>query len=178
MGSGGRRGALSTSASRSFSTALPSQISHFRSASALRAAVLALAAAETIRPLRVALAVLLVAFAVSIYQSFLYFVIVIFAADLISRLWPAERPPGKEAWRRLLWYGAIIAGGVALYALIEFVLLRWFGLHLAYVTQFVKTERLEAMGLSMLLASLVEMGEFYWRRRADLSCIIISTTAS
>ena len=42
-----------------------------------------------------------------------------------------------------------------------FVLLRWFGLHLFYVTHFVRTERLETNGLNMFLATLVEMGEFY-----------------
>jgi hypothetical protein len=125
------------------------------------ATVLALAAAEEIRPLRVVLAALLVAFAVSIYQSFLFFAIVIFAADLISRLWPAERPPGKEARRRLLWYAAIIAGGTALYALIAFLSLQWFGLHLDYVTQFVKPESFTRQGPSMLRATLVEMVDLY-----------------
>jgi hypothetical protein len=126
------------------------------------AAVLALIAAGTLRPMRIVLATVLVAFVVSLYQPYLYLVIVIFAADLIRRIWPQERPLDEEERRRLLCYGAIIVGGVALYALIGFLFLQWFGLQLDYVTQFLKPERLETQGLDVLRATLREMGDLYW----------------
>lgn len=119
------------------------------------AAVMALLAADDIRPPRFLLASLLIAFTISLYQSLFYSVIVIFAADLIRRFWPLQRPLGKEDFRRISWYGGLLLAGLALYALIAFAFLKWFGLELAYVTQFLKPD---GGPLKELEATLIEVG--------------------
>jgi Glucosyl transferase GtrII len=123
--------------------------------------VLALISAEHMRLARFILATCVVAFAVSLYQSLLYFVIVIFAADLVRRIWPADRPMDREERQRFLWYAGVVLGGVALYALIAFLFLEAFGLHLAYITQFVKPEQLGANGIGVVKATLMEAGRLY-----------------
>ena len=123
------------------------------------AAVLALLAADSLRPFRILLSIFLIAFSISMYQSFLYFVVVIFAADMIRRVWAVDTSPDREAFHRMLCYAALVLFGVALYALIEFAVLRWFDLHIAYVTQFVRPDLSEAGMVGAFTATFDEAGK-------------------
>lgn len=124
-------------------------------------AMLALYAADEMRPLRFAGAVFLVAFAIALYQSLLYFVIIVFAADYIRRIWSPAQPLNQEPLRRPVLYAAIILCGLALYALIAFLSLKAFGLQLGYVTQFVRPELVETHPLGAFKATLVEAAKLY-----------------
>jgi hypothetical protein len=118
--------------------------------------VLALYAADTPRPSRLMLAVVLITLAVALYQSLLFLAIVFFAADLLVRIWPPERFDAPMR-RRLLWYVGILLAATALYILIALISLNVLDLNLAYVTQFWNPDDLGG-GIG---ATLIEAGKLY-----------------
>ena len=121
------------------------------------AAVTALMLADTLRPLAIVAAVFLVAFAVSLYQSLLFFVAIIFLADLARGLWSTMRI-SRDLLLRAVVYAVTILGGLALYALVNALLLKTLNLQLLYVTQFANPDLL---GLGSVVASLQEAASLY-----------------
>jgi hypothetical protein len=116
-------------------------------------AVSALRVASVRSAARFVLAALLVALSVGLYQSFFYFVLVIFLADLARQIWLANDFVWKEQWRRFAWYGAIVASGLLLYGIIVGVLLTAFNQQLDYVPGYVRPETLAAHPLTILKIS-------------------------
>ena len=88
-------------------------------------AVSALYVARVRNAWRLFLAALLIAFSVSLYQSFFYFVIVIFFADVTRRMWVENSTDVRDPWTRLVWYGAIVAIGLLLYGFTELFFSRY-----------------------------------------------------
>ena len=68
---------------------------------------------------RFALAALLVAVVIGTYQSLLFFLLVVFLADLARQIWLASEFDWKTEWRRIAWYGGIVLCGLLLYGLIS-----------------------------------------------------------
>ena len=103
---------------------------------------------------RFLLAAFLVALSVAIYQSFFYFVLVIFLADLARQIWLADDFDWNGEWRRLVWHGAVVASGLLLYGIVAAVLLKAFNQQLDYVPGYVRPETLAAHPLDILKTSV------------------------
>src|SRR5262249_15137066 len=88
---------------------------------------------------RFVLAAFLVALSVAIYQSFFYFVLVIFLADLARQIWLANDFDWNEQWRRFAWHGAVVASGLLFYGIVVAVLLKVFNQQLDYIPGYVRT---------------------------------------
>lgn len=108
---------------------------------------------------RFLLAALLVAFVTAIYQSLLYFLLVIFIADLARQLWLAGPFDWRTEWRRISWYGGVVLSGLLLYALISWILLKVSGQQLEYLPAYVQPDLLEAHTVAILKRTL----EHVWR---------------
>jgi hypothetical protein len=121
------------------------------------AAVTALMLAETLRPLAIVAAVFLVAFAVSLYQSLLFLVAILFLTGLLHGLWSTMRVDRALLLRAFVYSGTIL-GGLALYTLVNALLLKALNLQLLYVTQFANPDLL---GLGSIVASLQEAASLY-----------------
>src|SRR5262249_42666750 len=99
------------------------------------------------------LAAFLVALSVAIYQSFFYFVLVIFLADLARQLWLATDFDWNDQWRRFAWHGAVVASGLLFYGIVVAVLLKVFNQQLDYIPGYVRTGALAAHPLHILKTS-------------------------
>ena len=93
-------------------------------------AVLALQAAQKRTPAGFVAASMLIAFATSLYQSLLYFSIIIFLADLVKLAWGA-RPTIEKTQQSFVWYGAIFGTALLIYASISISLLSYLDLGFA-----------------------------------------------
>jgi hypothetical protein len=119
--------------------------------------VLALRMAAELRPLGIVFGAILVALAVSLYQSLLFLAIVVFLTDLVRRLW--SRPKlDRDALQRVWIYAAVILAGLGLYALVNALVLKALNLQLLYVTQFANPELL---GMGAVKASIAEAASLY-----------------
>lgn len=126
------------------------------------AAVLALLLADTLRPPGLALAVVLVAFAVSLYQSLLFLVAIVFLGDLVRRLWSRGTLHRDVLLRAGVYAGTVLAG-LGLYALVNALLLKALGLQLLYVTQFVN---FDLLGIDSVKATIQEAASLYGGKAA------------
>jgi hypothetical protein len=114
------------------------------------ASVVALMLADTLRPLAIVAAVLLVAFAVSLYQSLLFFAGIVFLASFARGLWSAMRI-NRDLLLRAAAYAVTILAGLALYAIVNTLLLKALNLQLLYVTQFANPDLLGAVSVAKAL---------------------------
>jgi hypothetical protein len=119
--------------------------------------VLALRSAETLSGFGIGLATILVALAVSLYQSLLFLAIVVFVADLVRRSC-SRIQLDRDALQRMAIYAGIILAGVLLYAVVNALLLKALDLQLIYVDQFANPELL---GIAALRATIAEAASLY-----------------
>ena len=99
-------------------------------------AVLALRAAQKRTIGRFAAASVLIAFAISLYQSMLYFSMIIFLADLVRLTWGFA--PGADNKQRsfVCWYGTIFIAALLIYSSIAITLLGYLHLEFAQRSYF------------------------------------------
>ncbi|MGH6824140.1 glucosyltransferase domain-containing protein [Methyloceanibacter sp.] len=121
----------------------------------------ALCAANVRTVLRFFLATVLVAFVIALYQSLLYFLLVVFLADLARQIWLAKEFDWNAHWRRFAWYGSIILCGLLLYGLIAFALLKGFGQQLEYLPSYVRSDLLAAYPGAILQRTFEQAWRFY-----------------
>ena len=124
------------------------------------AAIGAIYAADQIHPTGCILAALLIAFAVSLDQLFVFFVVVLFIADFMWNTWSMNWFD-KGQILKLVWDGALVLGGVLLYALIEFGFLQIFHLKMEYIDNFYKPEFLLENPLPVIKKTLIEIWQIY-----------------
>ncbi len=90
------------------------------------ATVLALRVATKIDVPRFIAAAALIAYATSLYQAFVYFAVILFAADLILRGWLRGEGFDRDWLRRAVCYSGIILLGLLIYVVITIGFLWWF----------------------------------------------------
>jgi hypothetical protein len=106
--------------------------------------------------LHIVLAMILVASTLSIYQSLIFLVIIVFLADLVRVIWlTGARLRDKHLLTRIIRFVLIVIGGVVVYVVIEVALLWWFGRHIAYLDHFFHPEIFFAEPLAVIKATLV-----------------------
>jgi hypothetical protein len=118
--------------------------------------IIALSAAVRMRFTCAALAVLLITVSVSLYQSLLFFAMVVFLADLVRRAW-ALSSLDRALLFRTATYAGIIVSSAALYALVTHLLLRILNLQLVHITQFSDTGLLGANSLRMTIEEILSL---------------------
>ena len=118
------------------------------------------AAAEKSGP-RFVLAALLVAVVIAIYQTLLFFVLVIFLADLAQQIWLANEFDWKTMRRRFVWYAGILFSGLLLYVLISWSLLQISGQQIEYLSGYVRPGLLEDQPVAILQRTLEQAWRFY-----------------
>ena len=101
----------------------------------------------------------LLAFAISVYQSVLFFAIVVFLAESLF----ASQPVGGSVsiWFRWRWYAAVFIGGVAVYFLVSYLLLSWYNANIFYVDAFIQVNALIVSPGKIISRTLGQLWEVY-----------------
>jgi Glucosyl transferase GtrII len=124
-------------------------------------AVAALYVVQERSPTRFLLASLLIAFLAATYQAMVFFLLVIFLADLARQIWLAKTFDWDEERRRLVWYGGSVLLGLLLYGVISFVLLKLSGRSIDYLPSYVQPNALVAHPAAILMATLESAWQLY-----------------
>ena len=111
--------------------------------------------------LNFAAAALLLAFAISTYQSVLWFAVIIFLADLLARTWYGEDRVMVGLTKRSVWYACLFISGIVLYFTIGFALLKYFGLQVRHIDHYIRLEVSMASIISATRSSISELGSIY-----------------
>ena len=104
---------------------------------------------------------LLIAFGVSVYQSIIWYAIVVFVADVAACGMRVEQKNPAHCYQMALWYAAITVLGLILYVLSSFLLLSWYGGHIQVLQGYVNFELLLKNPLKALELTLVEILSIY-----------------
>lgn len=119
----------------------------------------ALYAAETRSVARFVATSALLAFGISVYQSVLFFAVVVFLAE---SLFASELNGGSQStWRKWRWYASVFIGGLALYFIVSYLLLEWYKANIIYVDTFIHVNALLDSPGIIVSRTLGQMWEVY-----------------
>ena len=119
----------------------------------------ALYAAETRSVARFLATSALLAFGISVYQSVLFFAVVIFLAE---SLFASELNGGSQStWRKWRWYASVFIGGIAIYFIVSYLLLAWYKANIIYLDSFIQVNALLDSPGIIVSRTLGQMWEVY-----------------
>lgn len=104
---------------------------------------------------------LLLAFAVSTYQSVLWFAIALFGADVLASTGGGENKLQSDWISKTLWYVMIVIIGLIEYFLIGFALLAYLGVEVVYIDSYLNIGTLFGDTLKVMGLSASELGSIY-----------------
>ena len=106
-------------------------------------------------------ATLLLAFAISTYQSVLWFAVVIFLAQLLASTWHRENQDLRGVLAQVGWYASIFAVGLVVYFLIGWALLKYIGSNVVYIVAYLRLDAQVSDTSTVIWRSAVELLEIY-----------------
>ena len=101
----------------------------------------------------------LIAFGISVYQSVLWFSILIFLADLL--FWLRQEGRSQSIGTKVSWYALVLFGGMTVYLIIGYLFLAWFGVGVAYVDSFLHFKSLLVSPIAILTRTISQIAEIY-----------------
>ena len=123
--------------------------------------VLVVYVASVRTPARFLLAAFGVAFVTAIYQTLLFFLIVVLLADLARTLLEKENISWRDFVSCALWYVGILICGLLIYGLVYFGLLTYFQQQVDYLPNYLAPEKISAHPLTVAKKSLQQMWKVY-----------------
>jgi hypothetical protein len=112
-------------------------------------------------PARFLLAAFGVAFVTAIYQTLLFFLMVVVLADLAKTFFDKENISWRDCARLGLWYAGILIFGLLIYGLIYFGLLTYFQQQVDYLPSYLAPEKIFAHPIVIAKISLQQIWKVY-----------------